>query len=150
MAFEIVISRIIDAPKEFVFDWWTDLSPGDSKLVKPLKAREIISKTPEAILLRDEEEMYFKKMCFDVKVSLDRPNTWVSEYDGKDARARSEYVLTSDDSKTTLEYHTRIEPKGFLTNLFSPLVKPFVKRVFSGEMDVFVREIEKEYHAKKS
>ncbi len=150
MTFEISFSRTIDAPKEFVFDWWTDLSPDDSKLVKPLKAREIISRTPETIVLRDEEEMYFKRMSFDVKVSLERPNKWVSEYDGKDAHARSEYVLTSDGSETTLAYRTRIEPKGFLTSFFSPLAKHFVKRVFYGEMDVFVRELEKEYRAKTS
>ena len=145
MVFEISISRTIDAPKEFVFDWWTDLSPNDSKLVKPLKVREIISRTPETILLRDEEEMYFKRMSFNVKVSLERPTKWVSEYDGKDARARSEYILTSNGSKTNLEYHTKIEPKGFMTDLFSPLVKPFVKHVFSGEINVFIRTLEDEF-----
>lgn len=29
---------------------------------------------------------------------------------------------------TSLFYHTRIEPKGFLTSVLSPLVRPFVKR----------------------
>jgi hypothetical protein len=67
MTFEIALTRNIKADREFVFDWWTDLSPKDSSLVKPLKSRQIISKTPELILLRDEEEMYFRRMAFDVK-----------------------------------------------------------------------------------
>ena len=123
-----------------------NLSPDDSKLVKPLKYREIISKTDNLILLRDEEEMYFRRMKFDVKVSLERPERWISEYDGKDARARSEYTLRSEkDGTTTLSYHTRIEPKGFFTKLFSPVVKPFVRRVFAGEMKIFIQTLENDY-----
>jgi hypothetical protein len=126
-----------------LFDWWTDLSPEDSSLVKLLKRRQIISRTPQLILLHDEEQMYFKRMAFDVKVTLERPERWISEYDGKDARARSEYALKSEDNgSTTLSYHTRIEPKGFFTKAFSPFVKPFVRRVFAGEMKIFVRTLE--------
>jgi len=129
-----------------VFDWWTDLSPEDSRLVKPLKKRHIISRTPNLILLRDEEEIYFRKMAFDVKVTLEKPDRWVAEYDGKDARARSEYTLISEKYGTTiLSYHTRIEPKGFFVKIFSPVVKPFLKRVFAGEMKVFVRALENDY-----
>ena len=146
VAFEISLMRNIRADREFVFDWWTDLSAGDSTLVKPLKKREIISKTPELILLRDEEQMYFRTMVFDVRVTLERPERWISEYDGKDARARSEYTLRSERrGTTTLSYHTRIEPKGFFTKIFSPMVKPFVKRVFVGEMKVFIRALEEDY-----
>jgi hypothetical protein len=146
MAFEISLTKNIKADREFVFDWWTDLSPEDSRLVKPLKSRNVISRTPEMILLHDEEEMYFRRMAFDVKVTLQRPERWVAEYDGKDAHAKSEYTLRQEaDGSTTLSYHTKIEPKGFLTRAFSPLVKPFVKRVFVGEMKVFIRTLEKDH-----
>jgi hypothetical protein len=70
LLFEISLTRSIKASKEFVFDWWTDFSPRDTSLVKPLKSRQIISKTPNLILLRDEEQMYFKRMAFDIKVLL--------------------------------------------------------------------------------
>ena len=151
MTFEFSLCRRIKAPKEFVFDWWTDLSPDDSKLVAPLKKREIISKTSSLILLRDEEEMYFRRMKFDVKVTLERPDRWISEYEGKDASARSEYTLREEPLEneimtTTLSYHTKIEPKGFFTRLFSPVVKPFVKRVFTLEMEIFIRKLEEDYH----
>ena len=150
MIFEITLTCNIRADREFVFDWWTDLSPEDSCLVKPLKSRRIISKTPEFILLRDEEEMYFRRMAFDVKVTLERPERWISEYDGKDARARSEYTLRSEkDGSTRLSYHSRIEPKGFFTKIFSPVVKPFVKRVFAGEMKIFTRTLEEDYRKSK-
>ena len=150
VAFEISLTRGIKADWEFVFDWWTDLSLEDSTLVKPLKSRRIISKTPELILLRDEEQMYFKRMAFDVKVTLERPERWVSEYDGKDARARSEYTLRSEkDGSTRLSYHSRIEPKGFFTKIFSPMVKPFVKRVFAGEMKIFIQTLEEDYRKSK-
>lgn len=146
MAFEISLIRKIRADKEFVFDWWTDLSSEDSQLVKPLKQRNVVSKSPTTILLEDEEEMYFKKMKFDVKVSLERPDKWISEYVGKSASARSEYTLSSNqDGSTTLHYHTRIQPNGALTSFFSPVVKPFVKHVFAGEMKIFIRTLEDEY-----
>ena len=149
MAFEISLTRRIRADKEYVFDWWTDLSPADSKLVKPLKSRRIVSRSPNLVVLRDEEEMYFKKMSFDVKVTLERPERWVSEYEGKDARARSEYTLKLEkDGTTTLSYHTRIEPKGTLTKIFSPIVRPFVQHVFAAEMKVFIQTLENEYAAK--
>jgi hypothetical protein len=151
MAFEIFITRKIKADKEFVFDWWTDLSPEDASLVKPLKNRQIVSRTPSTILLRDEEEMYFRRMKFDVKVSLERPERWVSEYNGKDASAISEYFLTAEkDGTTMLSYHTRIEAKGLFTRIFSPIVKMFVKRVFTSEMKVFIRTLESDYRNRKS
>jgi hypothetical protein len=150
MVIEFSLVRNIKADKVFVFDWWTDLSPEDSKLVKPLKKREIISKEANLIVLRDEEELYFRRMKFLVKVTLERPNRWISEYDGKDATARSEYSLHEEKNRdqivtTTLYYRTRIGPKGFFTNLFSPLVKPFVRRVFASEMKVFIRKLEEDY-----
>ena len=146
LAFENSLLRKIRADKEFVFDWWTDLSSKDSQLVKPLKQRYVVSKSPTIIMLQDEEEMYFKKMKFDVKVSLERPDRWISEYDGKSASARSEYTLKSNqDGSTTLHYHTKIQPKGALTSFFSPVVKPFVKHVFAGEMKIFIRTLEEEY-----
>ena len=143
--FRFNIRQDIKASKEFVFDWWTDLQPEDSKLVKPLKSRKIISRTPKLIILEDEESMYFRKMKLRVKVTLERPDRWVSEYDGKIARARSTYTLTSSNGMTHLDYQTEIYPNGFLTNLFSPLVKYFVKRIFQGEFKVFIKTLEDEY-----
>ena len=146
LAFEISLTKKIRADREFVFDWWTDLSSEDTRLAKPLKSRNIISRTPQAILLHDEEEMYFRRMGFEVKVMLERPGRWVAEYYGKDAHARSEYLLRQEtDGSTTLLYHTRIEPRGFFTKVFSPLVKPFVRRVFEGEMKTFIQTLEEEY-----
>ena len=147
MTFEISIERKIAADRDFVFDWWTDLTPEDTKLVKPLKYRRIISRSPELIVLEDEEEMYYKKMKYNVRVTLKRPESWISEYEGKDARARSQYVLKPFGEYTLLSYHTRIEPKGYFTNLFSFMVKPFVKRVFSGEFKIFIKKLEEEYRA---
>jgi hypothetical protein len=68
-----------------------------------------------------------------------------------DARARSEYVLRSEeDGTTTLSYNSRIEPRGLLTKIFSPMVKPFVRRVFDGEMKTFIRSLEEDYHRRKT
>lgn len=151
MAFEISLTRSIKADKDFVFDWWTDLLPEDSKLVKPLKSRSVVSRTPQMILIRDEEEMYSKRMIFDVKVTLKRPERWVAEYDGKEAHAKSEYSLRQEaDGTTTLSYHTRVEPTGFFTSVFSPVVKPFIKRVFAGEMKTFIRALEEDFAGQKT
>lgn len=151
MGFEISLVKKIKAKKEFVFDWWTDLSPDDPGMVKPLKSRQVISKTPTLILLRDEEEMYYKRMSFEVKVTLERPTRWISEYEGKEATARSEYTLSSqDDGSTILTYHTRIEPHGRLTKMFSPIIRYFVKRVFEGELKTFILTLEGDYKAKQT
>ncbi len=146
MTFEISIRRKIRANRDFVFEWWTDLSPDDTKLVRPLKSRKIVLRTPEKIALRDEEEMYFRRMQFDVEVTLQKPDRWISEYCGTAGSARSEYTLKSEsDGSTTLLYHTKIEPRGFLTRTFSPLVKPLVKRVFVSEMDIFIKTLENDF-----
>jgi hypothetical protein len=119
-------------------------------LVKPLKSRKILSKTPEKILLHDAEQMYFRKMEFDVEVTLHRPESWTSVYTGKIADARSDYNLRPEtDGSTTLMYKTMIEPKGFFTRIFSPIIKPFIKRVFVGEMDVFILTMEKDFADRK-
>lgn len=149
--FEISLTRRINASREFVFDWWTDLSSEDVQLAKPLKKRQIISRTPDVIVLHDEEQLYFKRMAFDVKVTLHKPDSWISEYSGKAATARSEYILRSEpDGSSTLLYHTKVEPKGFFTNAFSFLVRPFVQRVFSEEMKGFIRTLEAEYQTKRT
>jgi len=83
-------------------------------------------------------------------MTVKRPEGWVAEHDGKDARARTEYGLSeTDDGNTLLSYHTRVEPSGFLTNMFSPLVKPLVKRVFSKVMETFIKALEEEYTKKE-
>ena len=87
MVFEISVVRNIKADRDFVFDWWTDLSPEDIKLVKPLKSREILSRTPAKITLHDMEQMYFVKMEFDVQITLHRPEEWICEYTGNAAEA---------------------------------------------------------------
>jgi hypothetical protein len=146
MPFEISIVRKIHADQGFVFDWWTDLSSDDSKLVKPLKKRNILSKSDDKILLHDEEEMYFKKMSFDVVVTLMKPDSWIAEYTGAFAKAKSEYKLVTNSEQTTmLVYHSKIEPSGFFTRLFSPVVRYFVKRVFEEEMDIFIQTLEEEF-----
>lgn len=150
MAFEVSLTKEIRANREFVFDWWTDLSSQDSGLVKPLKSRTVLSKTPQLILLHDEEEMYFKKMVFDVKVTLHRPEKWLAEYDGKVAHARSQYTLREEGRNTVLSYHTKVEPSGSLTNVLSPIVKLFVKRVFASEMETFIKALEEDYAKHKA
>ena len=147
MAIEISLARKIKASPEFVFDWWTDLLPDDSKLVRPLKSRKVVSKSPDRIVVHDSEQMYFKKMEFDVEVAMHRPDSWIAEYRGNTACARSVYQLKSEPEGTVLNYSTKIEPRGFMMNLFSPFVKPFVKKVFVGEINVFIKTLEKEYAA---
>src|SRR5579885_2728921 len=141
MAFEIELEYLIFADIEFVFDWWTDLSPQDTKLAKPLKSREIISKSPTQILLRDEEVILGRKMIFDVRVTLNsQEHSWIAEYSGKIAKATSEYKLISEqpseDSRrvrciTILSYHPTTHRNVFLSTLGCPQIRPFVKKVFS-------------------
>jgi len=118
--------------------------------MRPLKNRTVVSKTPQLVPFRDEEEMYFKRIVFDVRVTLRRPDGWDAECDSKEAHARSECTLRKDgDGSTVLSYHAKVEPAGFPTNIFSPVARPFVKRVFSNEMETFIKALEEGYGRQK-
>jgi hypothetical protein len=150
MTIRIALSRRVGAPREFVFDWWTDLQSTDTELVEPLKKRTMISRSSNLLVLRDEEQMYWKKMVFDVRVTLSRPESWVAEYSGDAATARSEYRLSALDGDTTLlSYQSSIEPSGVLTRAFAPVVAPFIKRIFASEMDTFNATLEREFIASR-
>ena len=58
----LFISKILDIPPEIVYYWWTDLQSTDSKLVKPLKSRKIISKSDDIIIEERAQKSHLKSI----------------------------------------------------------------------------------------
>ncbi len=143
----IRITKIVRAPKDFTFKWWTDLHSNDSEIVTPLKSRKIISKTKERIQVEDIVRILGLKMKFNAIVRMYPPNKWVAEYKGKMATARSEYNLEESGEDTVIEYSTRIQAKG-LIRIFMPLAKYGIKITFSSEMNKYNEQLIKDLQQK--
>jgi hypothetical protein len=140
----------IQASRDFVFDWFQDLSPDDTKLAKPLKERKVLSKSPTEAKIQDTETILGKKVNLDVHVLYNRSDySWTGTYTSNLAEAKSEYKLSSESAeRTTLRYNSTIVPKGFFPKLVSPIIAYAVKRTFKGEFDVFKTAIESEFKDK--
>lgn len=137
----------IHASRNFVFDWFADLSSEDTKLAKPLKERKIISRSPSEIRLQDIEVILGKEIKLDVRVLFSRSDySWTGIYTSNTADARSEYRLFAEGpDRTMLRYHSVIMPHGFFTKLVSPIIAYAVKRTFRSEFDGFKKAIELEF-----
>tara|TARA_B100001013_G_C24584095_1_gene431910 strand:- start:682 stop:1131 length:450 start_codon:yes stop_codon:yes gene_type:complete len=144
----LFISKILDIPPEIVYAWWTDLQSTDSKLVKPLKSRKIISKSDD-IIIEDVVKLFGKEMRYTVKVILKPPYEWKAEYNGTAATAVSKYKLTLVDGKTQFNYQSNIYPKGYLTKIFFPIIKLFIQHIFSKEMDEYNKKLEEDWISNK-
>ena len=137
------------APIDFVFKWWTDLSEKDSKYVKPLKSRDIIEKKENIIIVEDGVKILGRKMKYKVRVTLNPPYEWLAEYEGSVAKAISRYKISEVGEGTRLDYESHIEPRGWFTRLFSPIISRFLIRVFSTEMDAYCRALEDEFSMRR-
>ncbi len=141
----------IQASRDFIFDWFSDLSPDDVKLAKPLKQRKIISRSPTEARLEDTEVILGKRINLDVQVFYNRSDySWSGIYTSGIADARSEYRLliggfSVGTTTTILKYRSTIFPKGLFTKLISPIIGFAVKRTFEKEFEAFKKAIEHDH-----
>ena len=139
------ITKIVRAPREVVFDWWTDLADTDSSLVKPLKIRRVLPREGDVIHVDDTVKILGRTMRYSVKVTVYPPDRWVAEYSGRVADATSTYKLIEIPEGTKMHYSSEIRPKGILTKIVFPIISWMVKRVFSKEMDIYNEALEEEW-----
>src|SRR5208282_2280143 len=97
----ISVSKVINAPLSFVYDWCTDDSPDDTKLTRSSARRIILNKTPRQAIYLETFQRNGKSMCAVNIVSLRRPTRWHLDYIGQDADEIGEYRLTKQGHKKT-------------------------------------------------
>ena len=147
MAINTKFEYSIRASRDFVFEWFTDLSPEDTKIAEPLKVRKIISRSSTEIRLQDVEEMLGRRIKLDVQVLLNRPAYhWTAIYKSDMADARAEYQLSAEaPDRSGLKYESKLMLKGSFANLLSPFIGLAIKRTFKKELDIFTRAIELDF-----
>ncbi len=139
------ITKIVRAPREVVFNWWTDLADADSSLVKPLKDRRVLTREGDVTYVDDTVKILGRTMKYSVKVTVYPPDRWVAEYSGRVADATSTYQLIEIPEGTKMLYSSEVRPKGILTKIAFPIIRWMVERVFSKEMDDYNGALEEEW-----
>ena len=92
----IKVSKTINAPLRFVFNWCTDFREDDTLLTGSKGTRKILEKTKKRVVYAqlDPQEDGSQKVGVDY-VLLKRPTSWHLEYFGEDDNEIGDYKLTS-------------------------------------------------------
>jgi len=108
----ISVSKVINAPLSYVYDWCTDYTPDDSKLTRSKTRRIILTKTPRQAIYLEAFRRNGKPMYSVNIVSLKRPTRWHLDYVGQEADEVGEYRLTRQGpKKTRLDMHFKVRYK---------------------------------------
>jgi len=100
----IKVTKTINAPLRYVFNWCTDFREDDPALTNSKGIRKILEKTKKRVVYAqlDPQEDGSQKIGVDY-VTLKPPNSWHLEYFGEDDNEIGDYKLTSlGKSKTKL------------------------------------------------
>jgi hypothetical protein len=135
------------APRDFVYDWCTDYTPGDAKLEGETYDRRIISRKPRRVVYEDLYEGNDGWRWSRHEVTLRPPDRWHSESVGNYRHIKVDYRLRPlADGRTELELRARRGPS------FMPF-RPIPKREWEKEIAVawrrFGRNLERDYRASK-
>lgn len=101
----IRVSKSINAPSRYVFNWCTDFREDDPKLTGSKSQRKILQKTKKRVIYAQlyKSEDGEEKVAVDI-VTLKSPDSWHLDYFGEEDDETGEYKLTSlGRSKTRLE-----------------------------------------------
>jgi hypothetical protein len=108
----ISVSKIVNVPLPFVYNWCTDYRPDDSKLTGSKTRRVILNTTSQQVIYLEMFRRNGKLMSAVNIVSLRAPTRWHLDYVGQDADETGEYRLTrKGPKKTKLEMHFNVKYK---------------------------------------
>ncbi|HYB03604.1 MAG TPA: hypothetical protein VED17_04020 [Nitrososphaerales archaeon] len=98
----IKVTKTINAPLRYVFNWCTDFREDDPALTNSKGIRKILEKTKKRVVYAqlDPQEDGTQKIGVDY-VTLKPPNSWHLEYFGEDDNEIGDYKLTSLGKKKT-------------------------------------------------
>ena len=88
----IRVSKTINAPLEYVFDWCTDFSENDPKITGSKSQRRILEKTKKRVIYAQlyKGEDGSEKVAVDI-VTLKAPTSWHLDYFGEEDDETGEY-----------------------------------------------------------
>jgi hypothetical protein len=90
----IHVSKIINAPLRFVYNWCTDFREDDNKLSGSKTKRIIMQKTRRRIIFISAFKWAGRSRYGVQIVTLRRPNRWHLDYAGEEADEVGDYQLT--------------------------------------------------------
>jgi hypothetical protein len=87
------VSKIINAPMKFVFDWCTDFREDDNQITGSKTQRKILEKTKHRVIYISAYERDGKGVSGVNIVTLKPPNAWHLEYVGEEEDEIGRYKL---------------------------------------------------------
>jgi hypothetical protein len=99
------VSKTIDAPLKFVFDWCTDFSEEDPKITGSSNIRKILNKSKKKVVYAQlyKGDDGSQKVAVDI-VTLKSPNSWHLDYFGEEDDEQGDYRLRKlPGNKTRLD-----------------------------------------------
>jgi hypothetical protein len=94
MSFTIHVSKIINAPIRFVYNWCTDFREDDNKISRSKTRRIIMQKTKRRVVYISAFRWAGKPKYGVNIVTLHPPNRWHLDYAGEEADEIGDYRLT--------------------------------------------------------
>ena len=146
------VTRTINAPLSFVYDWCTDFREDDPKLTAAVWARltgstnkmKIIEKTDKRVISFKEELKEGKKNIMKNVVTLFPPDRWHLDSKGDLLDATGDYHLFSDGDGTRLEMAFKRNYKISKVPTSEDLV-----RINNAVWDKLISTLENEHRAQK-
>ncbi len=110
----ISLTKKIQAPLPFVFDWCTDFREDDSQLVGSTSKKTILEKTSEKVVYVTEMANQGRVLKTNSVVTLTPPDKWHLDAVGDDKDYTGNYQLFAEGNDTRLEmsfdYSFKTEP----------------------------------------
>ena len=143
----IKVSKTIDAPRRYVYDWCTDYRDTDPQITGSKSQRRVLEKTKKrAIYVQIYEGADGKeKVAVDI-VTLKPPSSWHLDYFGEEDDEIGEYRLTKlREGKTRLDMVFKEKWKDIAR---IPSIEEQIRST-NEVWDKYVAALEKEYKSRK-
>ena len=143
----IKVSKTIDAPRRYVYDWCTDYRDTDPQITGSKSQRRVLEKTKKrAIYVQIYEGADGKeKVAVDI-VTLKPPSSWHLDYFGEEDDEIGEYRLTKlREGKTRLDMVFKEKWKDIAK---IPSIEEQIRST-NEVWDKYVAALEKEYKSRK-
>jgi hypothetical protein len=140
----IRISRTINAPLSYVFNWCTDYREDDPKLTGSKSKRKILEKTKKRVIYAQlyNDENGEQRVAVDI-VSLKPPNYWHLDYFGEEDDETGEYELKSlEKNKTQLDMIFREKWK-----ISNPPTKAWQVQHTNDIWDKYIAALERDFNS---
>ena len=142
------VSKTINAPSHYVYDWCTDFREDDSKITGSKSQRKILEKTKKRVIYVQiyKGEDGKQKVAVNI-VTLRPPNAWHLDYFGEEDDEIGDYVVKNlGKDKTRLDMVFKEKWKNVAK---IPSIEEQTKQS-NKSWDKFVEALEKDYNSEKT